>query len=1259
MASLPERERIIKSLFSERIRGSDQLVEQYIAHVKIYEDVDYPASPPPRATPPENLKLRYILMSVRSTGRVSLHKSRANDNGTFQIGKSWPLDDLQRLEDTGPRGLVITLQKPYFWSMESNQEKMQFVNALITVYKKYTGGRMFELQNFDERLLAPAHRVSDVRQEDMPRPSSQSQQSQMSGDGRRQAPLAAPLARQPPQQLGSEPRRPPPLNAQDLRSSSVSSAYMPQTPGSNSTASASSGAHTLPRQRTTSEQLPPQNPARQRIVSDGYETRQRREPMMPPIQMMPGQPTNGNRQANGNRSASVVSTATDFQSPPPIEPRSRDRQRLGSPLTAIDTSRRLQQQMQGGPPTPNSTDALPQLTPGHEIRSPLSPPPAKSPARRPSVMSAAGSEAGESVHRQRISSGREQIPRIPSKSGARESPLRTDRPELPWNAITPQAESQPTFNGDGRSPVEPRGAIPPHVAMARTASLQSITSNSSAPDTVPKARPPGEDFETSYLEELLKEFKYTSKRGANALQDQIQEELAAIEFANVVAISEHDQRLEDLMAKLDRGIMQCDDIANTLTIYQFQLNAVSGHVRFIESQNQGLQVQASNQKALIMEIDSVLSNIEISREDVAILQNGRLDSDGDFRKIEKSLANFHRTLKSMQDEKEAGAAMAATRGKGKEYKQESDAFLARFAKFCHIKFQTAVLSSSAPPKDGAPPQIIDGHDDGYMSLFQYSALMLYARDIAPQLQSDIRMEYAGIAKNSWRDAILSFAAQWRPMVRKADDGDAFFSPQAMSGNALRAATLKRSNTFAKQIRSVGKSEKEKPEDESKMPGSQVFSIILDNLTLILTIEQNFVVDLFHLSSLQSIDFPDYVSLNVRTELNLTRLEDHRQIEPNRTLAKQRYELMDGIFGWLQSDLINLGDYFVKLDPVEVIGMLKSLEVVEGEWADSDQEFMLRLYDKVHDRLMQSFTRYIEAQCKSIRDFKLSTTKTRCALLPSFEALPSFVDRIERQLASTDSDEVERSALEVRGAVDEAYEMVTRAMFESVRSIASTAASGASSAVGSAVTASDPEDKEALAYHILMCCNMRHFVQSVGDGAGAKYDSPALIDAQRTAQQHYTDHMQQYVRAVLSRPVGRLADFVAMWEKAAQAAAPGVAPEQLVRQRATLSPASVKRLLSDMDEKDVRRGIAALYKRVVEKHFNDADTGGGGGAGGSVTGASNTQLVNEAWQTCQAGYLAVVDKFLSIVANDVYAKANVRPEWSRNTVVSAFDRRGGA
>lgn len=148
LAQLPIRERIIRTLFSEKDENGTA-IESYITHVKIFEDAQYPSHPPPDLSATENLKERYILLSVKKNGRVRMHKSRGNDNGTFQIGKTWNLDDLQKVQDTDRRGLIVTMMKPYYWTMESAKDKYMFVSALTKVYKKYTGGRMFELLDFD------------------------------------------------------------------------------------------------------------------------------------------------------------------------------------------------------------------------------------------------------------------------------------------------------------------------------------------------------------------------------------------------------------------------------------------------------------------------------------------------------------------------------------------------------------------------------------------------------------------------------------------------------------------------------------------------------------------------------------------------------------------------------------------------------------------------------------------------------------------------------------------------------------------------------------------------------------------------------------------------------------------------------------------------------------------------------------------------------------------------------------------------------
>lgn len=148
-----------------------QLVsESYITHIRILEDAAYPSTPPPAESPPENKKPRVIIVAVRRSGRVRMHKARENSNGSFSIGKTWVLDDLtaiqsftkltpttleeqQGKERAGGVGFVITIQKPYYWQASTPKEKDFFIYSLIKIFKKYTGGKIPQLHGFDPQEL--------------------------------------------------------------------------------------------------------------------------------------------------------------------------------------------------------------------------------------------------------------------------------------------------------------------------------------------------------------------------------------------------------------------------------------------------------------------------------------------------------------------------------------------------------------------------------------------------------------------------------------------------------------------------------------------------------------------------------------------------------------------------------------------------------------------------------------------------------------------------------------------------------------------------------------------------------------------------------------------------------------------------------------------------------------------------------------------------------------------------------------------------
>src|SRR5215813_1068267 len=77
-----EKKRIIESCFNKRDPDGMQL-ESYITHVRVLEDGSYPSSPPPPDSPQANKKSRVILVAVRRSGKVRVHKARENPTGTF------------------------------------------------------------------------------------------------------------------------------------------------------------------------------------------------------------------------------------------------------------------------------------------------------------------------------------------------------------------------------------------------------------------------------------------------------------------------------------------------------------------------------------------------------------------------------------------------------------------------------------------------------------------------------------------------------------------------------------------------------------------------------------------------------------------------------------------------------------------------------------------------------------------------------------------------------------------------------------------------------------------------------------------------------------------------------------------------------------------------------------------------------------------------------------------------------------------------
>ncbi len=294
---------------------------------------------------------------------------------------------------------------------------------------------------------------------------------------------------------------------------------------------------------------------------------------------------------------------------------------------------------------------------------------------------------------------------------------------------------------------------------------------------------------------------------------------------------------------------------------------------------------------------------------------------------------------------------------------------------------------------------------------------------------------------------------------------------------------------------------------------------------------------------------------------------------------------------------------------------------------SNQDFLNGMLQKLHGSLEGRFRKFVDDQVRAIEETKVKINK-RKGVIGFMRIFPLFSVAVEAMLAGVDP------TLGVRRMVDREYERILKSMFESLKVIARE-----NPAVSITVTAgsnsADPEDKEALNFHILLIENMNHYLEEVDNSQGIE----VLDEWREQAQQEMEEHMGLYLNAVMRRPLGKLLEHLENIEAQLNN---GKSPSAIAAQPSN-SKTIFNKVLGTYDAREVRKGIETLRKRV-EKHFGDTDEP-----------AQAKPLVNRVLKECERFYNNV-ELRIGTVTTEVYG-GDVLFEWPRAEVKSAFSSIG--
>ncbi|KAI1827039.1 exocyst complex component Sec3-domain-containing protein [Xylaria intraflava] len=721
----------------------------------------------------------------------------------------------------------------------------------------------------------------------------------------------------------------------------------------------------------------------------------------------------------------------------------------------------------------------------------------------------------------------------------------------------------------------------------------------------------------------------------------------------VARFQEEDERVDAIKRGLDVAITECDELDNLLTLYSVELSTLSDDIAYIEAQGQGLQVQAANQKLLRNELESLLDTCAITSKDLQSLKVAPLENTPGLEEIEATLVTLYKAMMKI-DSSVAGSEqrksedvsineqqtslnpdygkMRIVQEKKEMYLSESKAFLSRLGGFMSRQFDKAIQETKSAVASALSKKVDPrNRDAGRGLLWQYSPLILYAREV--NFEEWDRYLHIYQEKNNplYRSEFRDILNAWKRNARKpaGDESELLFTTQIEKQHegtmaTARRVTVKRSQTLARSLgRPIGegtKASSDKVPDGRSYP-YEIFAGIMDDLLPLVEIEQNFIVDFFHATTLETADFPDLVAATRPQDRQGGDLKRHRLMEPDRELARRVTRAMEAIFSFLEQDLQNLILWVLAQDPLQGVGILAVLERKQVEMTSSNQDFLNSLLQKLNGNLESRFSKFVEEQIRAIEDTKVKIKK-RKGVISFMRVFPLFSAAVENMLSTTDT------TSSVRRAVDREYGRIIKSMFDSLKVIARENPATLTS------SGADPEDKEALNYHILLIENMNHFSEELNT-----HGLEILEDWKGAAISEMAEHMSLYLNAVMRRPLGKLLEYL---ENLESQIASGKTTTIIAAQPSN-SKAAFTKALSTCDGREIRKGIEALRKRV-EKHFGDADDP-----------SLSRELVNRVLRECEKFYNEV-EMRVSIITTTVYG-GDVSFEWPRADVKAAFSTTG--
>lgn len=989
---LDEKEKIIKDVYSKTVSdprtGHPVLDVKYVYHMKIKEYSSYPQLVPPANLSPAQLgsvKDRILCICAKLTGRVLIQKGKYNDHKyVYQIGRTWDIDELKEIIQCGTDGLILVLNKNYYWKSSEGQDRLvQFVKNLARTYGSYTG-RYPAITGFENTELAlPQIPMKNVFNYEVTKNEETvglglSAQTMIKDDLRGSGIDPNDIAYSKLDYTSAAPKSLPIM--EDLGPTySSSSLSLQQSPAPAYFDKQKQNAEYLGQHRSTT-------PKRHELDFRHHVQPQSKLKTHPYSNLLAG---------TGTATQESLASEDNFN----FGPLSESQKRSISQGTVIHRRKKSEVSQSSSSPLSKPFTQLAEPDPIPQISVSAEEPEQDNEIEEISDHSSVdwnSPKAPGKADLSPIDSSIQEIEAFMDKQLSR----RKEMPTVPEIVIPNEDEEHPALNIKKK---EIRAdSLYPEDDVTNKNDIRSDSLYPEDDNAPPKLiSDDGDDYsETSEenhekdpeVEELLEEIKWDIVEGSELLVKKLTKKLNVVKLTNAKNLVNFDFGKQSVFDDIDFSLREVNNLSHIFTKLSIDVRSISPKVAFIENESDGLQMKTINEEMLLNELQSIVDDLNIADTELAVVSRFKeYDDLESVHKLETRLVRLYAALDTIRDNDAGGLnKMRAIKQYQEKYESVASAFSENF--LAYFKDRILVFIHGIIPNVSKIGPTALFQDINRWTVF--SGLILFVKDVSNDQFVNMR--------ESFNQSTADLVNQW--LKHRLDEYHKVKLAEANAKEAADAASdLPPDSPDSAQVRRGGlRLSTRKERLISRLSGinvgdskyeveRNVFLLIYDTMTLVQSFAYILTI-LFHYP-MDGLTFPVYVGQNdFGDRVRLSQVHTFTEI--------------DRVYRQCTSDLVNnmmaiFGNYVLQFSKVVipsetfVLKVIRALEKATNEnIGNAMQDFLIfNFIKKLKDKYINLWNRYVQAHIDQINQ---STIGSKIHVLSCIKRIISVIQILESQ-----------------------------------------------------------------------------------------------------------------------------------------------------------------------------------------------------------------------------------------------------------------------